>query len=530
MTSAPRLATQHYTANGCTLEITAAESPLSRWSDRSLLKHIRFKLWLHPPDIPSPSLGISESEAIESATLIAQGNQLQLETLSQTVQTYVQIHLGHGELDPSPLTASNLPTASHWPLGQKHQLAGSLPLSLSTLELFDVAEALQQYEQSNVNLPALSDAAPRRTSASRRRPRSTWLWGSSVAAAMLLAVGVTATLRNTANVTTTAETAGAGSVTAESDANSSDANSNIANGDAADTQIAKATPPSTGTGPTTTAESDEASDPGETQPTLPTNQPPSTPSPSPSSSAQRLPQTATPTPNNRSTASAPRPATPPASQAPSRNTEPEQATASSDPNPSIERAPSAPAPDLRTRIPASRPQQRTQEEALHSAPPTDRVADADQNTESDQLLADSAPSAEASESEQSTFSSGIPASTDITPTLDAVAVRLEGQLLERELLGQSQADSLSESSAEAPADPSVSTRREAEPRLYEMVLNPNGRVTSLTPLNAAAAAQPWAIAADPIVAPFERDRAVTLLISVDASNQVTVVMTPAQSP
>ncbi|MEM8809818.1 MAG: DUF4335 domain-containing protein [Cyanobacteria bacterium P01_G01_bin.38] len=512
MTSASRLTTQHYTANGCTLEITAAESPLSRWSDRSLLKHIRFKLWLHPPDTTLHGLERHESAATESH-LIAQGNQPQLETLSQTVQTYVQTHLGHGELDPNPLTAS------HWPLGQKHQLAGSLPLSLSTLELFDVAEALQQYEQSNINLPALSDAAPRRISSARRRPRSTWLWGGSVAAAMLLAVGVTATLRNTANVaTTTAETADVGSTSAESDTNSNDANSNIANGDAADTQIAKATPPSTGTGPTAATESDEASDPGETQLTSPTNQTLSTPSPSPSSSAQRLPQTATPTPNNRSTAAEPRPATPPASQAPSRNTEPAQATAPSDPNPSIGRAPSAPAPDLRTRIPTSRPQQ-----------PTDGVADADQSTESDQLLADSAPSAEASESEQSTFSSGIPASTDLAPTLAAVAIHLEGQLIERELLGQAQADTLSESSTEAPADPSVGARREVETRLYEMVLNPNGLVTSLTPLNTAAAAQPLAISAEPIVAPFERDSAVTLQISVDAGNQVTVVIAPERS-
>ncbi|MEO1400048.1 MAG: DUF4335 domain-containing protein [Cyanobacteria bacterium J06635_1] len=537
MTSAPRLATQHYTANGCTLEITATESPLSRWSDRSLLKHIRFKLWLHPPEASPNTFATTES-----SNLIAQGNQPQLETLAQTLQSYVQTHLGQGEVGPNPLTAS------HWPLGQKHQLAGSLPLSLSTLELFDVAEALQQYAQSNAHLPALSDAAPRRASSARRR--SNWLWGSSVAAAMLLAVGVTATLRNTANVaTTTAETTEAGSATAESNADSDLANSDIANGNTADTQIAKATPPSTDTAPTAAAESDEASESGEAQLTSPTNQAFSTPSPSTPSLAQRLPPAATPTPN-RSAASAPSPAAQPPSQVPSQapspveprlDTELAEAAAPPAPNPSTGRTPSAPAPDLRTRVPASRPQlsqaPQPQAEALRSDPPTEGVttggvADADSSAESEPLLADSAPSAEAAgPAQSSTFSSGALAPNDLAPTVDAVALYLEGQLLERERLGQAQADALSESSAEAPSEaastPSVSERREAELRLYEMVLNPNGTVTSLTPLNAAASEQPLAVPAVPIVAPFERDSAVMLRIAVTANNQVTV--SPAQA-
>ncbi|NEP16942.1 MAG: DUF4335 domain-containing protein [Leptolyngbya sp. SIO4C1] len=156
MTPVPQLLTQAYSANSCRLEVTAVASPLSRWHERPILKQARFRLWLQAAEA--------------SPTLIAQGNQRQLQQLIATVQHYVQSRLATSQ--PALLGPHRLPASSIRPL--------------TTFELFDLAETLDQYEQAAETLPAL--APPRR--------KSYWLTGSA-AAAILLTVGITATLRST---------------------------------------------------------------------------------------------------------------------------------------------------------------------------------------------------------------------------------------------------------------------------------------------------------------------------------------------
>ncbi|MEL7503614.1 MAG: DUF4335 domain-containing protein [Cyanobacteria bacterium J06554_6] len=167
MAPARQLTTQRYIANACTLEVTAAPSPLSRWSRQPLLKQARFRLWLQEG---------------ETARLLAQGDQAQLSTLTNSIQDYV--HQGLSQRRSSP-----------WVI--QHQLAlptQAEPLQLSTLNLFDVAEALDQYEQSTVTVPALTQ--PVQQPARRARRSQRLLWAGSAAAAFVVAISVTATLRN----------------------------------------------------------------------------------------------------------------------------------------------------------------------------------------------------------------------------------------------------------------------------------------------------------------------------------------------
>ncbi|MEO0755835.1 MAG: DUF4335 domain-containing protein [Cyanobacteria bacterium J06648_16] len=167
MAPARQLTTQRYIANACTLEVTAAPSPLSRWNRQPLLKQARFRLWLQEG---------------ETARLLAQGDQAQLTELTNSIQDYV--HQGLSQRRASP-----------WVI--QHQLplpTQTGPLQLSTLNLFDVAEALDQYEQSTVTLPALTQPVQRPARRARRNQRL--LWAGSAAAAFVVAISVTATLRN----------------------------------------------------------------------------------------------------------------------------------------------------------------------------------------------------------------------------------------------------------------------------------------------------------------------------------------------
>ena len=184
MTSTAQLVHHRYSANSCTLEVTAAESVLSRWSQQPVLKQVRFRVLIENPETDQPEL-------------MAQGNQSQLQALTVAVQQYVQDHLTISRTDSLsgalPSEAS-LSTTAPWPLGL-HRLAIDLqaePLSLSTLDLFDLAEVLDQCERSLQLLPTIASTTGR-----RRRPflKSYSLWAGSAVAAMVLAVGVTTTLR-----------------------------------------------------------------------------------------------------------------------------------------------------------------------------------------------------------------------------------------------------------------------------------------------------------------------------------------------
>ncbi|MFM7426479.1 MAG: DUF4335 domain-containing protein, partial [Elainella sp.] len=74
----PTAVLRRYTPPTCTLEIAAAGSALSRWTDRTVLKNLRFQLSFDDPKLPP-----DEQVAVS-------GDQGQLETLCDVVGRYVQ--------------------------------------------------------------------------------------------------------------------------------------------------------------------------------------------------------------------------------------------------------------------------------------------------------------------------------------------------------------------------------------------------------------------------------------------------------
>lgn len=137
--------TQRYQSGDYTLEITAQPSPLSQWSDRPIVRRLRFSLWLERPE----------------RQRLAAGNQQQLVAISDAIETYVQTHL----------------TQQAWPQTHRIKLLDRT-INFSNLQLFHLAEVLNAYGQRHIIMPA----APRR----RRRP---WQTGSAVAS-LLVAVGI----------------------------------------------------------------------------------------------------------------------------------------------------------------------------------------------------------------------------------------------------------------------------------------------------------------------------------------------------
>lgn len=147
MSSVLPIDTQRYESGDYTLEVTAHPSPLSQWSDRPVVRRLRFNLWVERPE----------------RQRLATGDQRQLTTLSHTVETYVHENL----------------TQSAWPNIHRIQLLGK-NIELRTLELFHLAEVLNAHGLQQIVLPA----AP-----AKRRPKRHW-WTGSAAASLLVAVGV----------------------------------------------------------------------------------------------------------------------------------------------------------------------------------------------------------------------------------------------------------------------------------------------------------------------------------------------------
>lgn len=182
---------KRYTPPTCTLEITAKSSPLSRWAGKPVLKSLSFELRLDDPRLPDT----------EHVTL--RGDRTQLEALHEAVSTYVQNLLAESrvwessltpevshtvsaaeepltaarspvmldaavnpyEIATSPANASYLRVHPHLePRGLlAHNLfLGSLSVAesgpvvpLSTLQLFDLATALDAYAAEVMALPKL---------------------------------------------------------------------------------------------------------------------------------------------------------------------------------------------------------------------------------------------------------------------------------------------------------------------------------------------------------------------------------------
>ena len=139
--------TQRYQSGDYTLEVTAQPSPLSQWSDRPVVRRLRFSLWLERPE----------------RQRLAAGDQQQLVAISDAVEAYVQTYL----------------TQQAWPQIHRIKLLDR-NVNFSNLQLFNLAEVLNAYGQRQITLPA---------TISRRR-RHSWQMGSAVAS-LLVAVGIT---------------------------------------------------------------------------------------------------------------------------------------------------------------------------------------------------------------------------------------------------------------------------------------------------------------------------------------------------
>jgi hypothetical protein len=206
--SLPNSVLRRYTPPTCTLEIAAKGSPLSRWAGRPVLKQLRFQLSFDDPRLPP-------DEQVQIT-----GDRAQLEALCEAVERYVQNVLGatsasgqatpllvqsFDQLEPDgALARAENGTAVMHPvdgdgaeprgiyLKPKGLLSHDLCLGelaptesnvvrLSALQLFDLANALDEYSAEAIALPTLN--------------RPTWLnatpaW-AKVAAVLVLAVGVT---------------------------------------------------------------------------------------------------------------------------------------------------------------------------------------------------------------------------------------------------------------------------------------------------------------------------------------------------
>ncbi|MDY6938722.1 MAG: DUF4335 domain-containing protein [Cyanobacteriota bacterium] len=203
-----------YTPPTCTLEIIAKQSPLSRWTNRPVLKKLQFELSLDDPRVP------------EDKQVAIRGNRSQLDILYYAVSQYVQnllqqspVQLNTALLSPSGAIAptmessiysssSALPNSQSPPpppsksgaiylqprgLVSHRLFLGSLAtpesgesIDLGALQLFDLATALDEYAAEVMTLPPLEKERSRNW-------QQPLLWAGAGAAATLLAVGATTT-------------------------------------------------------------------------------------------------------------------------------------------------------------------------------------------------------------------------------------------------------------------------------------------------------------------------------------------------
>ncbi|NJK49887.1 DUF4335 domain-containing protein [Candidatus Gracilibacteria bacterium] len=199
---------RRYTPPTCTLEIWAKPSALSFWGDRPLIKELNFELRFDDPRIP------------DEKQVIVRGDREKLVQLYEVVTTYVQNTLLQRSLQipvgietlalPSSTTeAVESPSHSHLALTTSedtaivafpkaptlkpkgllsHQLtfnslaqdAPEQSIQLSVSQLFDLAEALEQFSTEMDILPSLNKAKHRKAAV---------IWASTAAAA-ILAVGI----------------------------------------------------------------------------------------------------------------------------------------------------------------------------------------------------------------------------------------------------------------------------------------------------------------------------------------------------
>ena len=201
---------RRYTPPTCTLEITAKNSPLSRWAGQPVVKQLRFQLSLDDPKLP------------KEQWLTLRGDRAQLDHLHAVVSSYVQTFLeeshrleqsfsqANGRMVPAseaaiavlPSTSKAALTAtasapdglSIHPRGLlTHDLVlGTLApsavdtvVSLSALQLFDLANALDDCAADLMALPEVQRS-------SKSAPTA-FHWGQ-IAATGLIVIGLSASV------------------------------------------------------------------------------------------------------------------------------------------------------------------------------------------------------------------------------------------------------------------------------------------------------------------------------------------------
>lgn len=191
--SALQVSSFQYSAPTCILRMTGDLSPLSQVSGQPVLKRLRFDLHI---------LTLQGSSLIH-----LQGMRTQLLALSHAVQTYTQQHLSQHPVSSAPMQGAinGVPSAALaqlLPLSQgeirlhplsltQHRLQlgslaprrGPAEIGLSTLQLADLTDVLDQMEQTVSILPGDPLARPRFLSRSLA-------WAGTAAAVLVVVVGV----------------------------------------------------------------------------------------------------------------------------------------------------------------------------------------------------------------------------------------------------------------------------------------------------------------------------------------------------
>lgn len=186
---------RRYAPPTCTLEIRAQTSPLSQWTGQTVLKGVKFRLSFDDPRLA------------DRPQVVITGEQAQLEALAKALQFYLSQQLAPGRAIPPLVLGERVMDYTH-PQGEtiaqaltwtttmpafkslgllRHELClGSLAPSpnqpsvcLSVTQLFDLAEALENYATEFLTLPLLH----------RQEKGDRLAWGT-VAAAFVVVVGV----------------------------------------------------------------------------------------------------------------------------------------------------------------------------------------------------------------------------------------------------------------------------------------------------------------------------------------------------
>lgn len=176
MTSTPQLMPSRYVAPTVTLEVMAQKAAVSHWSDRPVVRILRYQLQIHSPTNAAEMIEIRGDRGSFFPLIEA----IQHYIHGQLVGTAPSIERSHSPyLEPQGLTQHRL----H--LGSLRTAAGTDHLFLSAVQLADLGDVIEQLEATVRPLPVALTPT--------RRRRAWQPWGAAVAG-VVAAIGLTTTL------------------------------------------------------------------------------------------------------------------------------------------------------------------------------------------------------------------------------------------------------------------------------------------------------------------------------------------------